>query len=69
MCLLEICTFEITATSSRGHLLNATRNPSPSHCQSLPESMLIQFSVATRQQRVKLESELKKQKIKHFRLK
>ena len=38
LCLLEICTFEITASSPRGQLL-ATRNPSRSHCQSLPESM------------------------------
>ena len=69
LCLLEICTFEITATSPRGQLL-ATRNPSRSHFQSLPESMLTQFYVATRPQRVKLESKLKKtQKIKHVRLK
>ena len=40
-----------------------------SHCQSLPELMLTQVYVATRPQRVKLESILKKQKIKHFRLK
>ena len=50
----------ITATSPRGQLLNATRNPSRSHCQSLPELMLTQVYVATRQQRVKLESILKK---------
>ena len=53
--VFEICKFEITDTSPRGQLLNATRNPSRSHCQPLSESMLTQVYVANRP-KVKLES-------------